>query len=48
MNKFTYKEIWEQLEKGLCFSCDEKYTAGYRCNNKKLMRLEIVPEEEEE
>lgn len=32
----------------MCFSCDEKYTSGHKCKNKKLFKLEILPEEEGE
>lgn len=44
----TQQEPKEKRVKGLCFSCDEKYTPGHKYKNQKLFRLEKEPEDEEE
>lgn len=31
--------VREKREKGLCFHCDEKYTAGYKCKNQMMFQL---------
>lgn len=43
-------ELDEKRAKGLCFWCDEKFTFGHKCTNKKLysLTLEETVEEEEE
>ncbi|XP_071901048.1 uncharacterized protein [Coffea arabica] len=41
----------EKRARGLCFWCDERFTAGHRCGNKQFHMLEVwddMPEEEEE
>lgn len=42
VKKLTQQELRERREKGLCFSCDEKYTPCHKCKNQKLFRLEIL------
>lgn len=44
-------EIREMREKGLCFSCDEKYNINHRCKNRVLLMCgedEIEESQEEE
>lgn len=41
----TSKEIDEKRAKGLCFGCDEKYTAGHKCKRHHLFMLEIEDDE---
>lgn len=48
IKRLSSQELREKREKGLQFHCDEKYVAEHRCQNKKLFRLEICPEGEEE
>ena len=38
-------EIQAKREKGLCFRCSEKYTAGHRCKSKQLFYIEGEDEE---
>jgi hypothetical protein len=35
-------------EKGLCFSCNERFTPGHRCAAKQLMILEAEPTDDDE
>ena len=44
--KLTEQEIQKRREKGLCFSCNEKFGPGHRC--KKELNIILVEEEEEE
>ena len=30
------QQLEEKIEKGLCYSCDNKYTKGHKCAEKKL------------
>ena len=34
-------EMWERREKGICYNCDEKFTRGHRCAEKKLYLLDV-------
>ena len=34
-------EMWECREKGICYNCDEKFTQGHRCVEKKLYLLDV-------
>ena len=43
--KLTEQEIQKRREKGLCFSCNEKFGPGHRCN--KELNIILVEEEEE-
>lgn len=46
--KLSSGELEEKRKKGLCYWCDEKYTAGHNCRQKKLYSLEIVGEDDNE
>lgn len=35
VKKLTYNEMMDMRSKWLCFNCDEKFTAGHICKNKK-------------
>lgn len=45
VKRLSPQELREKQDKGLCFYCDEKYVAGRKCKNQKILRLDIVPEE---
>ncbi|XP_068634605.1 uncharacterized protein [Aristolochia californica] len=45
--KLTEAEIQYRRERGLCYSCDEKFSAGHRCKKKDLQVM-ILQELEEE
>lgn len=36
VKRLTYDEMTERRNKGLCFNCDEKFSAGHVCKNKQL------------
>jgi len=38
----------EKGAKGLCYSCDRKYTKGHKCAEKKLFYIDCEEEEENE
>jgi hypothetical protein len=38
----------ERKEKGLCFNCDNKYSKGHKCGEKKLFYIDCEEEEEQE
>jgi len=38
----------EKRAKGLCYSCDRKYTKGHKCVEKKLFYIDCEEEEEKE
>ena len=42
------QKLEEKREKGLCYSCDHKYTKGHKCAEKKLFYIDCEEEEEEE
>ncbi|KAI4387685.1 hypothetical protein MLD38_000098 [Melastoma candidum] len=46
--RIPYTHIDDRRAKGLCFWCDEKYTFGHKCANKKLFSLILEPTEEAE
>eukprot|EP00253_Pinus_taeda_P024693 PITA_24693 len=55
VNPSLPQPIWlkpQQLEetraKGLCYSCDRKYTKGHKCAEKKLFYIDCEEEEEKE
>lgn len=48
MKKLTSQEMHEKRDKGFYFYCDEKYVARHKCRPQKVMRLDILPEVEEE
>ena len=37
---FEFK-MWACREKGICYNCDEKFTPGHRCAEKKLYLLDV-------
>ena len=42
------QKLEEKREKGLCYSCDRKYTKGHKCVEKKLFYIYCEQEEENE
>ncbi|XP_078429554.1 uncharacterized protein LOC144701690 [Wolffia australiana] len=50
ITKLTTEEFIQRKEKGLCYTCNEKYTPGHRCNKKLsiYMLQEDVEEEEDQ
>ena len=46
--RLTPQQLEEKREKGLCYSCDIKYTKGHKCAKKKLFYIDCEEEEENE
>jgi hypothetical protein len=46
--RLTPQQLEERKEKGLCFNCDNKYSKGHKCSEKKLFYIDYEEEEEEE
>eukprot|EP00253_Pinus_taeda_P018449 PITA_18449 len=46
--RLTPKKLDEKRAKGLCYSCDSKYTKGHKCAEKKLFNIDCEEEEEKE
>jgi len=44
----TPQQLEEKRTKGLCYSCDIKYTKGHKCAKKKLLYIDGEEEEEKE
>ena len=44
----TLEKLEEKREKGLCYSCDRKYTKGHKCAENKLFYIDCEEEEENE
>ena len=42
------QQLEEKRAKGLCYSCDSKYTKGHKCAEKKLFYIYCEEEEEKE
>jgi hypothetical protein len=42
------QKLEERKEKGLCFNCDNKYSKGHKCGEKKLFYIDCDEEEEQE
>ena len=38
--RLTPQQLEEKREKGLCYSCDSKYTKGHKCAEKKLFYID--------
>jgi hypothetical protein len=38
----------ERREKGLCFNCENKYSKGHKCGEKKLFYIDCEEEEDQE
>ena len=45
--KLTWEEMQRRRAQGLCFNCNEKFTAGHRCTKAQLLILEAEEEYEE-
>ena len=46
--RLTPQQLEEKRAKGLCYSCDSKYTKGRKCVEKKLFYIYCEEEEENE
>ena len=44
--RLTPQKSEEKKSKGLCYSCDRKYTKGHKCVEKKLFYIYCEEEEE--
>jgi hypothetical protein len=44
----THQQLEERKTKGLCFNCDNKYSKGHKCGEKKLFYINCEEEEEQE
>ena len=44
----TPKKLEEKRAKGLCYSCDRKYTIGHKCTEKKLFYVDCEEDKENE
>ena len=43
--RLTPQKMEEKREKGICYSCDRKYTKGHKCVEKKLIYIDCEEEE---
>ena len=46
--RFTPQQLDERREKGSCFNCDNKYSKGHKCTEKKLFYTDYEEEERKE
>ena len=46
--RLTPQQLKEKRAKGLCYSCDRKYSKGHKCAEKKLFYIDCEEEEENE
>ena len=46
--RLTPQKLEERREKGLCFSCDSKYSKGHKCGENKLFYIYYEEEEPKE
>ena len=46
--RLTPQQLEERKEKGLYFNCDNKYSKGHKCGEKKLFYIDFEEEEEQE
>jgi hypothetical protein len=46
--RLTPQKLEERKAKGLCFNCDNKYSKGHKCGEKKLFYIDCEEEEEQE
>jgi hypothetical protein len=46
--RLTPQQLEERKAKGLCFNCDNKYSKGHKCGEKKLFYIDCEEEEEQE
>ena len=44
--RLTPQQLDERRARGLCFNCDNKYSKGHKCNEKKLFYIDCEEEEE--
>ena len=42
--RFTPQQLDERRAKGLCFNCDNKYSKGHKCGEKKLFYIDCEEE----
>ena len=45
LTSLTPQQLEEKREKGICYSCDRKYTKGHKCAEKKLFYIDFEKEE---
>ena len=43
--RLTPQQLEEKRAKGLCYSCDRKYTKGHKCAKNKLFYIDCEEEE---
>ena len=43
--RLTPQQLEERREKGLCFNCENKYSKGHKCGEKKLFYIDCEEEE---
>jgi hypothetical protein len=46
--RLTPQQLEERKAKGLCFNCDNKYSKGHKCGEKKLFYIDCEEKEEKE
>lgn len=46
--RLTPQQMNERRSKGLCFNCDNKYSKGHKCGEKKLFYIDCEEDEEKE
>jgi hypothetical protein len=46
--RWTPQQLEERKEKGLFFNCDNKYSKGHKCGDKKLFYIDCEEKEEQE
>ena len=46
--RLTPQQLEERREKGLCFNCDNKYSKGHKCGEKKLIYIDCEGEDVED
>ena len=46
--RLTTQQLEEKRAKGICYSCDNKYTKGRKCVENKLFYIDCEEEEEKE
>ena len=46
--RLTPQQLEEKRAKGICYSCDSKYTKGHKCAENKLFYIDCEEEENEE
>jgi hypothetical protein len=46
--RLTPQQMDKRRAKGLCFNCDNKYSEGHKCSEKKLFYIDYEEEEDQE